>query len=150
MKKIKKLFPTIAIVIIAFVLGLLLGGGRTSQPNIYQPKASGTTNISSLTSGTQPNTPPNLVGTITSVFAVNDGKRTVVVNGVSQADYQASLAGGKTPKTKNYLIVVTPSTKIYKDSPSLIAWTADKLAKNQQVLVYATNDLITAVRINIK
>lgn len=148
MKKIKKLFPTIAIVIIAFVLGLLLGGGRTSQPNIYQPKASGTTNIPN--NALQPTTAPNLVGTITSVFVVNDGKRTVVVNGVSQADYQASLAGGKTPKTKNYLIVVTPSTKIYKDSPSLIAWTADKLAKNQQVLVYATNDLVTAVRINIK
>ncbi len=146
----KKLFPFIVIVVMAFVLGLLLGGGRTGQVNTYRSKASETTNLPKTVSSAQPITPPNLVGTVTSVFSVNDGKRTVVVNGVSQRDYQSSLSGGKTPKAKNYLIVVTASTKIYKNSPNLVAWTADKLAKDQQVLVYATNDLVTAIRIDIK
>lgn len=145
-----KKLSTYIFVIIAFVLGLLLGGGRGAQVNTLPSKASETANVSTNSSSTQPATTPNLVGTVVSVFAVNDGKRTVVVSGVSQGDYQASLASGKTPKAKNYLIVVTPSTKIYKYSPTVVSWTADKLAKDQQVLVFATNDLVSVIRIDVK
>ncbi len=129
------------IVIIAFVIGLMIGGGN--KTTTYQPKASentvGTTSVGK----------PNLIGVVVGVQAVNNGNYAMVVSGINEPDYVTNSANKVPLQAKNYLVVVTPKTKVVKVTTGQVL-TVNELKKDVQVAVATGTDLSTALQIGIK
>lgn len=120
--------------------------GRDNKTSSVQPKASeGAQSSADISSAAK----PNLIGTVVSVQAVNNGNYAMVVNGINEPDFIANSANKVPLKASNYLVVVTPKTRIVKVTTGQVL-TVKELQKDAQVAVETESDLSTVLQIGVK